>query len=687
MTDTLTAAARTHRTEIGAFALTWSDDRPLSIASPDSGILTRDGVALVEVFTAHEQRARTSQAYVRSAVGERLRVVGSSRTDRDDADTIEVVQRDATTDLEVRTHVTAPHTARALRIETVVRNRSDRTIVLTTASSASLGFGTGEASIARTQLLDARSDWLAENRWRTRPLADRLPYIHHEAHGQNARSRSAITSHGAWSTGERLPVGALVDGANALAWQIESSAGWHVDLSQTAEGGILGLFGPTDLEHQFAHRIAPGDEFALVPVAIAVCAQGADGAFAELTRYRRTLRPFARAEGAPVVYNDFMNTTMGQPTTEVLLPLVHEAAAAGADVFCIDAGWFASPAVGDWWSTVGDWREASDRFPDGGLRRITDEIRASGMRVGLWFEPEVIGIDSPAARALPDDAFFTRFGARVREHDRYHLDFRHAAARASVDAAIDLAISEHGVSYLKLDYNINPGAGTDRDAAASGGGLLGHARAYRAWLDALQARHPGLLIENCSSGAMRADYGLLAASHLQSTSDQQDFLLYPPIAASAPASILPEQCGNWAYPAAGMSGEETAFSLVTGLSGRFYLSGFLNRLSDAQRHEVARAVTLHKELREDLFTAIPFWPLGLPKWDAAHVCLGLHGQSRTVLFVWDRSENASEIRIPGTGPLAQVFPDEGWSVEHDGSGAVLTTLPGATARVLTEVRA
>ncbi len=73
---------------------------------------------------------------------------------------------------------------------------------------------------------------------------------------------------------------------------------------------------------------------------------------------------------------------------------------------------------------------------------------------------------------------------------------------------------------------------------------------------------------------MRADYHLLAVTQLQSTSDQQDFRLYAPIAASAPLSILPEQCGNWAYPEAGMSDDETVFTLVSGLAGRFYLSAF-----------------------------------------------------------------------------------------------------------------
>ncbi|GAA4775133.1 glycoside hydrolase family 36 protein [Microbacterium gilvum] len=679
MTDVL-AAPTLATLDAGAFAVAWSDDHPAGLHSGRSTLGGRVGTALVEVLTAAEQRARTSQAYYRSAVGERLRV---RSTDQIDEETVVIVQRDEATGLETSTTLTAPRGTSALRIETAVVNTSDAPITLTAIGSATVGFGRDAADLAGMSLLTARSEWLAENRWSERPLPSVLPELSLPLHGQDGRGHAAISSHGAWSSGEFVPVGALVSGSDALAWQIETSAGWTVDLSQTADGGVLTLLGPADLENHFAHRLEPGGGFAAVPVAVAVSASGIDGAIAELTAYRRWLRR-DRIEALPVVYNDFMNTLMGQPTTDVLLPLVAEAAAAGCEVFCIDAGWFADPSVGDWWATVGEWRESSTRFPDGGLQRVTRAIRENGMRVGLWLEPEVIGAASPAARSLPDDAFFQRFGERVREHERFHLDFRHPSARAHLDAVVDALVRDHDATYLKLDYNINPGAGTEYDATSAGDGLLAHTRAFREWLVAVQERHPGLELENCSSGAMRADYALLSVTHLQSTSDQQDFRLYPPVAASAPMSILPEQCGNWAYPAAGMSEEETAFTLVTGLSGRLYLSGFLDSLSDEQRAAVARAVALHKDLRASLADAVPFWPRGLPAWDDDIVCLGLRAPERTLLFVWDRAAEASAILVPGVhGCVAQAFPTSGWAVSSSGDGIVIETVAGPTARVLT----
>ncbi|KJQ52659.1 alpha-galactosidase [Microbacterium sp. SA39] len=659
---------------IGGLTIGWGDDAPATLAVADG-----HPAALVEIFTAAEQRARTSQAYVRSALGARLRL------ERADAapDAVTLVQRDPDTGLEVTTVLAL--SGAAVRVQHTLRGTSAQPVVLTAVSSVTIGLGVGPHGGREYDLLTARSEWLAENRWHRRPLTDELPPLSLPIHAQDGRGHATLTSHGAWSTGEHLPVGALVhrDGA-AVAWQIESGAGWHVDLSQGLDGLTLSLLGPTDLEHQFAHELRQGDEFVTVPVALAASVRGFDAAIADLTSHRRAIR---RVDGPelPIVYNDFMNTLMGQPSSEALRPLIRAAAEAGAEVFCIDAGWFADPAIGDWWDRVGEWQEAPSRFDDAGLRGIIDEIHAKGMRSGLWLEPEVVGVNSPVAQTLPEEAFFRRLGARVREHDRYHLDFRHPAARAHLDETVDRIVRDYGVSFLKLDYNINPGAGTEWQATAAGDGLLGHVRALGDWLDEVQVRHPGLLIENCSSGAMRADYALLSRTHLQSTSDQQDFRLYPPISASAPASIAPEQAGNWAYPAVGMTDAETAFTLVSGLSGRLYLSGFLGELRASQRALVGEAVELHKTLRSDLAVSVPFWPLGLPGWDDDLVCLGLRGEAQTLLFLWDRAEEPRSFTIPGVRSAETLFPasaSEVWKIESGDDGIRIDTVEGLGARVL-----
>jgi alpha-galactosidase len=204
-----------------------------------------------------------------------------------------------------------------------------------------------------------------------------------------------------------------------------------------------------------------------------------------------------------VVFNDYMNTLMGDPTTDKLLPLVDAAAAVGAEVFCIDAGWYDDG--GHWWPSVGDWQPSTVRFPDGGLQRVLDHIRDRGMLPGLWVEPEVIGVRSPAAQRLPDEAFLQRYGRRIVEQERYFLDLRHPAARAHLDEVVDRLVDGYGARFFKFDYNVTPGAGTDRDAFSVGDGLLQQNRAQLDWLTGVPDRHRYVVIENCSSGAMRLD--------------------------------------------------------------------------------------------------------------------------------------------------------------------------------------
>lgn len=254
-------------------------------------------------------------------------------------------------------------------------------------------------------------------------------------------------------------------------------------------------------------------------------------------------------------------------------------------------------------------------------------------------------------------------------------------------------MSGYGVRFFKLDYNVTPGPGTDRDAFSVGDGLLQQNRAQLDWLSGVRDRHPELLIENCSSGAMRMDYALMSLLELQSTSDQMDPALYAPIAAAAPASLAPEQAGNWAYPQPGMPPEEIAFCLVTGLAGRLYLSGHLNRMSTDELALVREGVQAYEGLRADLGRSVPFWPLGLPTSLDEVVVLGLRAPTATYLYVWFPRPGAhGPVTLPLPAGLdvstsTTVYPASlpAYEQEWDPDQRVLRLTPtvtGPTARVL-----
>ncbi|GAB3250278.1 glycoside hydrolase family 36 protein [Kineosporia babensis] len=651
-----------------------SGDTPLELRS-----LTLDGAEavrphpLVEVLTASERHERMTLGYRGTTVGARLR---PTVVEKSGAAAV-VTQTDQVTGLSVRTRLALD--GGGLRLSHELRNDGAEDVVVFAVPTLSVSTA---AEPAQLTLASGRSEWLGEGRWREDAVADLLPELGFAAVAQPDRTGFGQSSAGGWPTGSVLPVAVLSTAdAVSIGWQIESSAGWQWSLSRGDGGVVLSAGGPTEREHQAAVRLRPGDTFETVAAGLVVSDSGRDGAFAALTRHRRGLREVREIERSlPIVYNDYMNTLMGQPNTERLLPLIAAAGEAGAEYFCIDAGWFTEST--DYWSEVGEWREAPTRF-DGGLGRVIAAIRDAGMRPGLWIEPESVGLDSPVAGALPADAFFQRYGAAVVEQRRRHLDLRHPAAVAHLDAAVDHLVAAFGIEYLKLDYNIEPGSGTDVGGLAPGHGLLAHTRALRDWLVALQRRHPQLLIENCASGAMRSDYHLLAVTHLQSTSDQQDALRYAAIAASAPATILPEQAGNWAYPAAAMSQGELDVTLVSGLAGRFYLSGFLNELSADAFARVQEAVATAKTLRGNLVTATPFWPIGMPGWDDDILCLGLRQEDGSAVFcVWSRGTEGVDLVLPDVGAITQIFPSgAAWRTSAADDHAVVTVPAGPAAAV------
>ena len=652
-----------------------SDD---GLASVDPG--WPPAQVLVEITAVGSGVMRGGASYDGSRIGSRLRYSGHSVSA--DGNAISLHQADAATGLTVTSLIESLPGSLSLRSHTRVSNLGGSDIRITAVSSLAMGF---DLDIDNARAIIGKSGWTSEGRWVMEPLRSAgLVDYGQSLHAKGSPPYLRVGSSDSWSTGQFHTTGGVDAGNYTMLWQIEHNGAWQYQLTERPGDIGLALFGPTDLESHWAPVLAPGDSLETVPVGVVVAAGGLDAAASELTRYRRSLRR-GRREVAPIVFNDYMNTLNGDPTTEKLLPLVAAAAAAGAEFFCIDAGWYDADST--WWDSVGEWQPSPTRFP-GGLGRVTNRISAAGMTPGLWLEPEVIGIRSPLADTLPSDAFLTRGGVRVEQNGRYLLDFRNPAVSSHLDGVVDRLVRDFGIGFFKLDYNTTTGAGSDSGGVSAGEGLLAHNRALLTWIDNLRARHPQIVIENCASGALRMDYAMLSRMDLQSTSDQQDPLRYAAIAAAAPMSMTPEQAANWAYPQPGMSAERATFCLANGMLGAMYLSGYLNRMTAEEFALVADAVKTHRSLRAEIAASVPSWPMGLPEWGAPHLALGLSAGRSTLLTLWDRSTGASRFEVPlpaMTGRpvrVERVYPssDQAWGYSWDAATGVLSVnAPGAEA--------
>ncbi|BBH18865.1 hypothetical protein Back11_02100 [Paenibacillus baekrokdamisoli] len=623
----------------------------LSTSPSDEGLLgteeERSVRRIVELqVTGEDQNDHHASKYTGTMPGGRLKYVSHRDVRNDYGRKIEIAMEDGSTGVTV--HYQFYDGISVIRSWTEVVNRGKDSLPLEYVSSFALtgiakeGAGTWEA---KSRLRVPHNTWHGELQWRT----NTLPELGLTKANDFSLKRLSYSKSGTWSSADLLPMGCYENtvSGTVLCWQIEHNGSWHWEISDAAQGQIyLQISGPTENENHWWKNVAPGETFVSVPAAIAIILGGFEQAIGELTRYRRVIRrPNVDNVQLPVIFNDYMNCLFADPTTEKSLPLVDAASKAGCEYYCIDAGWYAD---GEWWTDVGLWQPAASRFP-GGLQEVLDYIRAKGLIPGLWLELEVMGIHCPLADQVPDEWFFMRHGKRVIDHGRYQLDYRHPDVVQYADEVIDRLVTEYKVGYIKMDYNINAGIGTEVDADSFGEGLLQHNRAYLAWLDRVFARYPDLVIENCGSGGMRMDYALLARHSVQSISDQTDYRKFAAISAAAPTAVTPEQSAAWSYPLKEGDEEEVIFNMVNSMLMRIHQSGHLADIQPDRFELIREGISYYKSIREQIPQSLPFWPIGLPKHGDSWLSLGLRSAEKAYVAVWRLQGGAKEVMLPLQG--------------------------------------
>lgn len=602
----------------------------------------------VDIVGLDRPLERHGTKYIVTAPGYRMKYKEHKDYRNEQGRKLEIITFDEETGIYVTSHLQFYDGISVVRSYSELVNQGSEIQTLTYLSSFNYTGIEKEGVLPRDDkmlLKICHNSWQREMDWQTYTLAQLGIGQSQPTVEQRSSKAIGVTNTGNWSTKEYLPMGYLENtetGTN-LFWQIEHNGSWHWEISDQTAHLYLALSGPTETESHWFKVLKPMDRFVSVPVAVGVSKGSFDNAMGELTNYRRKIRrPNQDNESLAIIFNDYMNCLWGNPTAEKEFPLVDAAAEAGCEYFCIDAGWYSE---GFWWDNVGEWKESRERFPKG-LKEVTDYIRGKGLVPGVWLEIEVMGIKCPLADKVPEDWFFVRHGKRIYDRSRYQLDFRNPEVRAHADEVIDRLVAEYGVGYIKMDYNIEPGIGTELYADSVGDGLLGHERAYLYWLDGVFARHPELIIENCSSGGLRIDYAMLSRYSIQSTSDQDDYRRYATIAANSPSGLTPEQSAIWSYPLTEGDKEEVVFNMVNAMLLRIHQSGHLANINEERKALVKEALDYYKTIRGDIKNAVPIWPLGLSSFSDTWVSLGLKSGNKLYLAVWRRNSETDTCILP-----------------------------------------
>ena len=191
----------------------------------------------------------------------------------------------------------------------------------------------------------------------------------------------------------------------------------------------------------------------------------------------------------PVIYNTWL-ANFDNINVDFVCAQIPKAAAIGCEYFVIDAGWFGKGD--DWYSCRGDWKEQASGKLQGKVFEISEKVRHSGMKFGLWFEIESANKKADAIQLHPED-YFTPNG------NMYFLDFSNEQARQRILEVLSENIKKYQIEFIKFDFN------QDVHCDAKKSAFTAYYRGYELFLASLKERFPNIYLENCASGGMRID--------------------------------------------------------------------------------------------------------------------------------------------------------------------------------------
>lgn len=516
-------------------------------------------------------------------------------------------------------------TVNAILQENIIKNTSDNEITINRFSSVyieNIAVGFHKKNVL---LHFCNNCWEGEAQWHSV-----TPYefgLYPVAKHPWSVTGKSIGTVGSWSTCRYYPILLIEDKTDNKTWYFEHEGGfsWEIELGTKGEPNRLGITVEVNSFNEdlsgFAYKLKPNESYKTSGVVYGEVNGGAEDAVRELLKYKR-VSGGKRLERLPVCFNDYMNCLWARPDDKKLIPLIDKAAEVGAEIFCMDDGWFKRKKDG---ADSGDWIEDDDKFGEYKFSGIIEYIKSKGMKPGVWLEMEIC---DPASQmfSMCEGSILTRGGNAVGKTACF-VNFKNRKVREYLGSRIEY-LYNLGIRYIKNDYNHTMGIGCDNSGQCSAYGLMENTLAFYDFIDEITDKFPELIIENCGSGAMRCDGGTLKHFHLQSTSDQEIFTNNPSIIWGMQKCILPEKMGIWAFPFPLESGEnqrelnevynkdyyekmsdgeQTVYNMSCAMFGIMYLSGHIDMCDEYNTELIKEGIEVYKNSRDFLNGALPLF--------------------------------------------------------------------------------
>ena len=441
--------------------------------------------------------------------------------------------------------------------------------------------------------------------------------------------------------------------AGALAW----SGNFRLTFDRDDAGRLNVITGISPFAASYP--LSAGQTFVTPDMIWTFSACGAGQASRNLHRWARNWGVYRGGNIHPTLLNSWEGAYFNF-TTETLLRMIDDAAGMGLEMFVLDDGWFAKdfPRNGDD-AGLGDWEVNSAKLPEG-IDYVASYAHDKGLRFGIWIEPEMVNPQSNLARNHPEWVVQSPGREIYQERNQWVLDLSNPKVQDFVFDVFDgvMKLSKN-IDYVKWDCN--------RVVRSFGSTYLGkeqdrfyvdYCQGLYSVMQRIRAKYPDVIIQCCSSGGGRVDYGALRYFDEIWTSDNTDGdcraymqyatnLIYPPFIMGAHVSAVPNHQSGNVTP--------LKFRFDMACAGRLGLELQPKNFSARDRALAERCIASYYQYRDLVFTG-DLYRLSSP-YDSDYYALAYVSadKSRAVVYTYclrylHRTGSQHPFRIDGLDP-------------------------------------
>ena len=365
---------------------------------------------------------------------------------------------------------------------------------------------------------------------------------------------------------------------------------------------------------EFGWKLNSGDSFQTPEVIFSYTDNGFNALSQQLGAFyaQHLINPHFAHQERPILINNWEATFMDF-TEDKLMPIVERAKELGIEMFVLDDGWFGHRD--DDRSSLGDWFVDEKKF-NHGIAGFAKRVHNLDMKFGLWFEPEMISIDSKLYQTHPEWMIKTPGRGQTPGRHQFVLDMSRQEVVDYLFGLMSHIIQDAKLDYIKWDMNRNItemyGADlpADQQLEFSHRYILGVYDLY----DRLTKAFPDVLFESCASGGGRFDLGMMYYAPQAWCSDDTDAVERIKIQDGTSYGYTPSMWG--AHVSAVPNDQVGRLTSIDMRAKVAYFGAFgyeldVTELSDEEQATIKQQVAFYKQYRK-LFQFGTFYRLETP---------------------------------------------------------------------------